>query len=67
MFIPIVLAVVFAGLALAGAARAETFTACSVKPTKDGFVALRAKPSHDAPVIAKMRPEQIVLLDLKNY
>ena len=67
MFIPIVLAVGFASLALASAARAETFTACSVKPTKDGFVALRARPSHDAPVVAKMRPEQIVVLDLKNH
>ena len=54
-------------LASLAPARAETFTACSVKPTPDGFVALRAKPSRDAPVIGKMLPEQIVVLDLKNY
>ena len=55
------------GVLLAGAARAEVFPVCSVRATKDGFVALRAAPGKDAPVVARMRPGQMTVLDVKNY
>lgn len=51
----------------AAPARAEVFHICSVRETKDGFVALRAAPRKDAPVVAKMVPGQMTMLDVKNY
>jgi len=54
-------------LCAAAPARAEVFSICSVRETKDGFVALRAAPRKDAPVVAKMVPGQMTVLDVKNY
>lgn len=63
---PILLAVALTA-AFAGAARAEVFHICSVRETKDGFVALRSAPKKDAPVVAKMVPGQMTVIDVKNY
>ncbi len=40
--------------------RASLF--CELKPTRDGFVALRAGPSASAPLIQRMRPDDEVML-----
>ena len=63
----LVLAVACAFAVPAGGARAEVFHICSVRETKDGFVALRSAPKKDAPVIAKMIPGQMTVIDVKNY
>lgn len=52
---------------LTGAAQAEVFHICSARETKDGFVALRAAPKKDAPVVAKMVPGQMIVIDVKDY
>lgn len=62
----ILLAAVLAS-AFASAAQAEVFHICSVRETKDGYVALRSAPKKDAPVIAKMMPGQMTVIDVKNY
>jgi hypothetical protein len=51
---------------LAGSARAELFTACTVMPTADGFVALRAKPSLKGRILARMRAGEVVVIETKN-
>jgi len=63
---PILLAAALTA-AFAGAAQAEVFHICSVRETKDGFVALRSAPKKDAPVVAKMVPGQMTVIDVKNY
>jgi len=60
------LIVASAALLISFGAQAEIFSVCTVQKTKDGFAALRAAPSRDAPVVAKMRAEQIVVLDVRN-
>jgi len=47
-------------------AKAEIFSACSVLPTPDGFVALREKPSPSGRLIAPMHPGEIVVIDVKD-
>lgn len=53
-----------AGALLAAATgAAEARYACAVKPTPDGFVALREGPSTRHPIVARMRaPEMVGLL-----
>lgn len=62
-----ILAVVLLGLGCAAPAGAEVFHICSARETKDGFVALRSAPKKDAPVVAKMIPGQMIVIDVKNY
>lgn len=56
------LAAILPALVLLAAATtmAEARYACAVKRTADGFVALRAGPSSRHPIVAKMRPEELV-------
>ncbi len=54
-------------LAVAAPAQAEVFPICSARETKDGYVALRAAPRKDAPVIARMVPGQMIVIDVKDY
>lgn len=58
-------AVAFA-LLWANGGRAEIFSACTVLPTPDGFVALRDRPSPSGRLIAKMHPGEIVVIDVKD-
>lgn len=53
-------------LCFATGAKAEIFSACSVMPTPDGFVALRDAPSPSGRLIAKMHPGEIVVIDVKD-
>lgn len=47
-------------LLAAATATAEARYACAVKPTPDGFVALREGPSIRNKMIARMRPQELV-------
>lgn len=47
-------------LLVTATATAEARYACAVKRTSDGFVALRDGPSTRHPVIARMRPQELV-------
>jgi hypothetical protein len=53
-------------LLAAGGAQAEIFSACSAKATRDGFVALRDRPSPAGGLLARMRPGEIVVVEVKN-
>lgn len=53
-------------ISTASAADAEIFSACSVMPTPDGFVALRDRPSPTGRLITKMHPGEIVVIDVKD-
>ena len=44
-------------------ARAEVFYVCTVKETADGYVALRSRPSTKARLLARMKPEELLVLD----
>ena len=50
------------GFALAGAGPAQASLFCELKPTKDGFVALRAAPSPAARMIQRMRPGDEIMM-----
>jgi hypothetical protein len=50
----------FAAALLAASGSAEARYACAVKPTRDGFVALRAGPSTQRPIIARMKVHEMV-------
>lgn len=52
--------------ALAPPAKAEIFSVCEVLPTPDGFVALRAKPSIKGKLLARMRPGEMAVIDVRN-
>lgn len=58
-------AIALALLAPSGA-QAEIFSACSAKATRDGFVALRDRPSPSGGLIARMHPGEIVVIEVKN-
>lgn len=49
-----------------GGAQAEIFSVCSVMPTPDGFVALRDSPSPSGRLIARMHPDEVVIVDVKG-
>ncbi|HRE19728.1 MAG TPA: hypothetical protein PKW21_01670 [Rhabdaerophilum sp.] len=53
----------FVGLMLAGTLPAAATAFCEVKPTKDGFVALRAKPDAGAKLLIKVKSGEDVQLD----
>lgn len=55
-------AVAAASLALAGPASATAF--CMVKRTSDGFAAVRSGPTTDAPILARLRAGDEVMLVL---
>jgi hypothetical protein len=52
-------------------ASAETpytgFFVCSVKPTSDGFVALRSGPSAESRMITRIIPGHMVVIERKGY
>ncbi|WP_457797267.1 hypothetical protein [Methylocystis sp. S23] len=56
-------AVAVALLSTSGA-RAEVFNVCSVLPTPDGFVALRDSPSPSGRLVARMHPDEVVVIDM---
>jgi hypothetical protein len=47
-------------------ARAEIFNACGVKPTKDGFAALRDKPLPTARLVTRMKAGEVLVIDLNK-
>ena len=47
-------------------AKAELFYVCTVKETSDGFVALRSRPSAKGRVLARMHPDELLVLDREN-
>ncbi|MDF2118891.1 SH3 domain-containing protein [Roseiarcaceae bacterium H3SJ34-1] len=47
----------------ASTAHAEIFNACGVKETKDGFVALRDKPSPSARLVTRMKAGEVLVID----
>jgi hypothetical protein len=51
----------------ASGARGEIFSVCSALPTPDGFVALRDSPSLSGRLIARMYPDEIVVIDVKGH
>ena len=52
-------------------ASAETpytgFFVCTVKPTPDGFVALRSGPAAESRMITRITPGQMVVIERKGY
>jgi hypothetical protein len=50
----------------ASGAKAEIFSVCSVLPTTDGFVALRDNPSPSGRLVARMHPDEVVVIDVKG-
>lgn len=52
-----------AGMLVAGVMPASATAFCEVKPTKDGFVALRAKPDAGAKLLLKVKSGDDVQLD----
>lgn len=52
-----------AGLVLAGTLPASATAFCEVKATKDGFVALRARPDAGAKLLLKVKSGEDVQLD----
>lgn len=51
---------------LAGASPAAATEFCNLRPTDDGFIALRAGPSAKAKLIARMKPEDEVMPGLEQ-
>jgi len=43
------------------------FFVCSVKPTSDGFVALRSGPSAQSRMITRIVPGEMVVIERKGY
>ena len=43
------------------------FFVCSVKPTSDGFVALRSGPSAESRMITRIIPGHMVVIERKGY
>lgn len=62
MFRTALLAIFSAALLALTAAPASANFVCDFLPMPDGFVALRAEPSAQAPLIARIEPGHIVLL-----
>jgi hypothetical protein len=60
----IAISLALASLGLAGKVRATIY--CDIKPTRDGFVALRSGPSPTARLIAKMRPGDEVQVGIER-
>jgi hypothetical protein len=60
-FIRVAILAALIALASASSAAAQTVH-CQIRQTSDGFVALRAGPSADAPLIRRMRPRDEVML-----
>lgn len=50
-------------LCIAPVAQAEIFNACGIKETKDGFVALRDKPSPTARLVTRMKAGEVLVID----
>lgn len=65
-FAALLLSLLLPLFATAGA-RAEIFSACSVLPTPDGYVALRDSPSPSGRLLARMHPDEIVVIDVKGH
>jgi hypothetical protein len=59
-------AVLVVSLFAATGARAEIFNACGIKPTKDGFAALRDKPSPTARLVTRMKAGEVLVIDLNK-
>lgn len=60
---PLVAALALAAGLVASSGAAEAYS-CAVKPSRDGFAALRGGPSTSHPIIARMRaPELLDLMD----
>jgi hypothetical protein len=47
-------------------AKAELFNVCEILPTPDGFVALRDKPHVKGRLLARMRPGDMAVIDVKD-
>jgi hypothetical protein len=62
------LSIVFIALVFLMGAPTHSFatTECSVKKTPDGFVALRKEPSQKAPIIARLKPKDVVLISSEH-
>jgi hypothetical protein len=54
-------------LLVLGSGSALSHNVCTVKPTPDGFVALRQKPSADGSLIVRMRPGDMVVIEKRGY
>jgi hypothetical protein len=55
-----------AAMSLGAPEQASATAFCPLKQTSDGFVALRAGPSPTARLIARMKPEDEVLIGLRE-
>jgi hypothetical protein len=60
--------ILFIALVFLMVAPTHTFatTECSVKKTADGFVALHKAPSQKAPIIARLKPKDVVLISSEH-
>jgi hypothetical protein len=66
----IALAAGLLALGLQGASAETSYTGffvCTVKPTSDGFVALRSAPSAASRMITQIIPGQMVVIERKGY